>query len=561
MNKKSININLCDYELILNPMLNKGTSFTKEERKDFNLYGLLPPHVETLEEQTKRCYQAYSNKDSDIEKYIYLRALQDTSEVLFYHLLITHITEMLPIVYTPTVGSGCEQFSEIYRHPRGLFISYTNQKNIDNMLSHPRFDSVEAIVVTDGERILGLGDQGVGGMGIPIGKLSLYTACAGIHPEATLPIVLDVGTNNQALINNPMYIGWRHERIRGKEYDDFVDAFVTAVKKRFPHVLLQWEDFAQINANPILARYRNQLCTFNDDIQGTAAVATGTLLAALPLTGIDLCDHKIAVLGAGSAGCGISSLLLQAMIDAGLSEETARSRFFLVDRYGLLTEDMPNLLPFQEKFCQAKSQIQTWQCHNKNVITLEDVIHNAHPTVLIGVSGQQGAFNEAMVKEMAAHVERPVIFPLSNPTNHSEATPDDLLKWTKNKAIIGTGSPFPPVSLKGKTKRIDQTNNSYIFPGMGLGIIASKASKVTDKMFMAAAKALAACSPSIQDPHSNLLPAMENIRHVSFQIALAVAREAQASGLANISGKHSLEELIQQKMWQPEFLPYKKAKK
>ncbi len=559
MNKKTIEVKLSDYELILNPLLNKGLSFTEDERRDFKLYGLLPPHIETLQEQTNRCYQAYSNKESDIEKYIYLRSLQDTCEVLFYNLLISHITEMLPIVYTPTVGVGCEQFSELYRHPRGLFISYVNKDNIDNILSHARFDSVEAIVVTDGERILGLGDQGAGGMGIPIGKLSLYTACAGIDPGATLPIVLDVGTNNQTLINDPMYVGWRHERIRGKDYDDFVDAFVTAIKKRFPHVLLQWEDFAQINANPILERYRDQLCTFNDDIQGTAAVATGTLLAALPLTGIDLREHKIAVLGAGSAGCGISSLLLQAMVDAGLDEEEALSRFYLVDRFGLLTEGTSSLLPFQEKFCQKKQRLQGWECTNANNITLSDVIHNAHPTVLIGVSGQSGVFHEALVKEMASHVARPVIFPLSNPTDHSEATPSDLLKWTNNQAIIGTGSPFPPALLNGVTKRIDQTNNSYIFPGMGLGIIASKASRVTDRMFMAAAKALAACSPAIKNPTDNLLPAMEDIRNVSFQIALAVAKEAQAAGLSNISKEHSLEELIQQKIWQPQFLHYIKS--
>ncbi len=558
-NAQSINVTLSGHALINDPMLNKDLSFTEEEREQFHLLGLIPPEIETLEEQSERCYQAFSCKKNDIEKYIYLRALQDRSEVLFYYLLNQHISEMLPIVYTPTVGAGCQQFSEIYRRPRGIFISYPYMNKMDDIFAHSRLDQIEAIVVTDGERILGLGDQGAGGMGIPIGKLSLYTACAGIHPNTTLPILLDVGTNNQQRIHDPLYVGWRHERIQGQDYDNFIDMFVNAVKKRFPHVLLQWEDFAQQHANPILAKYRDQLCTYNDDIQGTAAVATGTLLSALPLTGISLKDHRIAVFGAGSAGCGISNLILQAMIDDGLNETEARSRFYLIDRNGLLVENTQGILPFQTKFCQSQIHIADWTSSNKNHISLLDVMNNAHPTVLIGVSGQPGTFTEDIVRSMAKYVKRPVIFPLSNPTDRSEATPQDLLIWTEGRAILGTGSPFPPIKVNGGLKRIDQTNNAYIFPGMGLGIIAAKASRVTDRMFMAAAKALAACSPVLKDSNNNLLPSFENIRDVSFQIALAVGQEAISAGLAQLPPNISLEESIQNKVWQPQFLAYKKV--
>ena len=557
--KEYLNVSLSDYALISEPLLNKNMAFSAQERLDFKLYGLLPPHIETLHEQSERTYQAFCSKNTDLEKYIYLRQLQDTCEVLFYHLLIRHLEEMLPIVYTPTVGVGCQQFSEIYRRPRGVFISYPHRDNMDHILANQRFDKVEAIVVTDGERILGLGDQGAGGMGIPIGKLALYTACAGIHPATTLPILLDTGTDNKKRIHDPLYIGWKHARIRGKEYDDFIEAFVKSVKKRFPHVLLQWEDFAQQNANPILEKYRHQLCTFNDDIQGTAAVATGTLLAALPLTGIHLSEHRIAVFGAGSAGCGISRLLLQAMIDQGVDPVKAKSQFFLVDRYGLLLEGAQGLLPFQQQFCQAHQNVANWKCANKNHISLLEVIQNAKPTVLIGVSGQPGSFHEEMVRTMAAQTKHPVIFPLSNPTDRSEATPEDLINWTNNQVIVGTGSPFPAVKRNGVLTRIDQTNNSYIFPGMGLALIAIKATQVSEKMFMAAAQALANCSPSKHKREANLLPDLKDIREISFQIALAVAQEAINSGLATLPKNTTLEAVIKSKVWEPDFLPYKKV--
>ena len=548
-----------DHALVTNPLLNKGMAFTEQERIDFNLIGLLPPHIALLEEQRERSYEAFTNKKSQIEQYIYLRDLQDSNEVLFYNLLSTYVTEMMPIVYTPVVGEGCEIFSEIYRRPRGLFIAYPYRDRIDEILANACFDDVQVIVVSDGERILGLGDQGAGGMGIPIGKLALYSACAGVHPVATLPILLDTGTNNQERIRDPLYIGWKHERIRGKAYDDFIEMFVVAVKKRFPHVLLQWEDFAQQNANPILARYRHQLLTFNDDIQGTAAIATGTLLSALHTTGTALHDHRIAVFGGGSAGCGISHLLVEAMKHDGLSEAEAYARFFLVDRGGLFVEGTTGLLPFQEKFCQKKQVITHWKCADLTHITLMDVVKNVHPTVLIGVSGQASAFGEDLVREMAAHVARPVIFPLSNPTSHSEATPADLIAWTNDHVVIGTGSPFPPVMRHDVWMRIDQTNNAYIFPGMGLGLIAVQATRVTDRMFMIAAKALAACSPSLHNLEANLLPPLSDIREISLQVALAVAKEAVATGFAPHHTDAEVEALVQAHVWQPIYLPYKKC--
>lgn len=558
--KPVIQVALTGYALVTNPLLNKGTGFSAKEREEFDLVGIIPPNQATLAIQRERSYAALYSKSSNLEKYIYLRDLQDSNETLFYSLLSKHITDLMPIVYTPTVGEGCERFSHIYRRPRGIYLSYPDRNHMDKILAHPRFNDVTAIVVSDGERILGLGDQGAGGMGIPIGKLALYTACAGIHPTHTLPILLDVGTNNPKLLQDPLYIGWQHERIRGKEYDDFIDMFVTAVKKRFPHVLLQWEDFAQQTANPILERYRDELCTFNDDIQGTAAVAAGTLLAAIRVTGKSLRDQRIAVVGAGSAGCGISKLIMEAMIEDGISEADAKNRFFLIDRFGLLHDDMPDLLPFQRPFSHPKHMTQSWQRENTNTVTLKDVMKNIHPTLLIGVSGQRGIFTEEIIREMAKHVERPIIFPLSNPTERAEATPADLMAWTNEKAIISTGSPFGPIKRNGQSVRVDQTNNCYIFPGMGLGLIATKAKRVTDKMFMVAAKALADCSPTKHNPTANLLPPIAKIRDVSYQVALAVAREAINEGLAGIAPPASLEKLIEDTMWIPEYIPYQKIK-
>jgi malate dehydrogenase (oxaloacetate-decarboxylating) len=547
---------LSGYELLNDPLLNKGTAFTEAERDAFDLHGLLPPHVATLEYQLQRRHDAFHKLGSDIQKYTFLRGLQDTNETLFYALLTRNIEEMMPIVYTPTVGLGCQQFSSIFRKPRGLFLSYPHQKHIRRILANPRFAGVEAIVVSDGERILGLGDQGAGGMGIPIGKLALYTACAGLHPSTTLPIILDVGTDSRAHLDDPQYIGWQHERVRGEDYDDFVATFVAAVRERWPHVLLHWEDFAIGNANRLLARYRDSLCTFNDDIQGTAAIAVGTLLSAINVTGTPLTEQRVAVLGAGSAGTGICALLVRAMVDAGVPEADARGRFYLVDRDGLLVEGMKGLLPFQAPFAQKREALSSWTLAAPDRIGLDDVVVNARPSVLIGTSGQPHAFHEAMVRAMAARVRRPVIFPLSNPTDRAEATPHDLMEWTEGRAVIGTGSPFPPVRRDGREFRIDQTNNAYVYPGIGLGAIAAKARRISDGMFLAAARTIAAMSPAKRDPQANLLPPLVEARPLSFHVALAVGKQAQADGLADATSDEALVAAIKAKMWEPVYADY-----
>jgi len=557
---KSIKVSVTGFDLINKPMLNKGVAFNEGERDTFRLHGILPPHIGTMDEQIERRLKGMRSFATDFERYAFLRELQDSNETLFYALLVRYIEELLPLVYTPTVGEGCQHFSEIWRKPRGLFLSYPNKQRIRDILSDPRFDPVRVIVVSDGERILGLGDQGAGGMGIPIGKLSLYTACAGIHPDLTLPILLDVGTNNSERLANPLYIGWRHERIVGAEYDAFVEEFVEAVVERWPNVLLQWEDFAGSNASRLLEKYRDRLCTFNDDIQGTAAIAAGTLLAAVNVTGVNLVDQRIAVLGAGSAGCGISNLLMRAMVDAGMDEDQARAAFYLVDRNGLIVEGMEGITPAQAPFVQQRDAIDTWVLDKPYQIGLLEVMRNAKPTVLIGVSGQAGAFTEPVIREMAKHVQRPVIFPLSNPTSRSEATPQHLIEWTDGRALIGTGSPFSPVSWNGKSIPVDQTNNSYIFPGMGLGVLGAHAHRVTDGMFMVAAKAVAAMSPTVQDRHGRLLPPVDQLREVSLAVAKAVARQALADGVADPCDDAALDKRIESFVWEPKYCRYELVK-
>ncbi|QIO98551.1 NAD-dependent malic enzyme [Bradyrhizobium symbiodeficiens] len=546
------------YELLADPQLNKGTAFSETERDAFDLHGLLPPNVSTLDEQVSRRLQALRSFETDLERYAFLRELQDTNETLFYALLVGNLEELLPIVYTPTVGAGCQQFSRLFRKPRGLFLSIPHKARIDRIFAQPRFDAVEAIVVTDGERILGLGDQGAGGMGIPIGKLALYTGCGGLHPATTLPILLDVGTDNSDCLTDPLYVGWRHERVRGQEYDDFVEAFVSAVIKRWPRVLLQWEDFAKNNATRLLERYRDRLCTFNDDVQGTAAVATGTLLAAVNVTGVPLTEQRVAVLGAGSAGCGIASLIRAAMRDAGLSESEATARFYMVDRDGLLVEGMPGLTSFQLPFVQARKAIEGWKLDHPDRIGLLDVVRNARPTVLIGVSGQAGTFSEPVVRAMAECNGRPIIFPLSNPTSRAEATPVDIEAWTEGRALIGVGSPFPPITRGGARFKVDQTNNSYIFPGVGLGALAVGASRVSDGMFMAAAKALASSSPARDNPKHNLLPPVSALREVAAKVAFAVAIQAHQEGLTADVPIDRIDQRIHAKIWTPRYVPYRR---
>src|SRR5215207_1939242 len=526
------------YDLLNSPLLNKGTGFTDAERDLFDLHGLLPPMVATLDEQAARRLQAMRQLPNDYARYVFLRGLQDTNEVLFYALLVRHLEEMLPIVYTPTVGLGCQYFSQSFRKPRGLFLSMPHKERIARILGHPRFDNVEAIVVTDGERILGLGDQGAGGMGIPIGKLSLYTGCGGLHPATTLPVVLDVGTDNPERLSDPLYIGWRHERVRGQAYDDFIEAFVSAVVKRWPHVLLQWEDFARDNATRLLERYRDRLCTFNDDVQGTAVVAAGTLLAAVNVTGVPMREQRVAVLGAGGAGTGISSLLLRAMVEDGLPEAEARRRFYLVDRDGLLVEGMPGLLSFQEPFMQPQGAVADWNLERAGAVGLADVVRNARPTVLIGVSGQPGAFPEGVIRTMAA--------------------PVDVMAWTEGRAVIGTGSPFPPLLKNGAYVRVDQTNNSYVFPGIGLAAIAVHARRISDGMLMAAARALADVSPARLNPNANLLPPVSELRDVSLRVAQAVAMQARKDGLTEQMDAGDMYQKIRDRMWTPVYRPYRR---
>ncbi len=540
------------------PLLNKGSAFTNDERNHFNLHGLLPEAVETIEEQAERAYRQYQDFKNDDDKHIYLRNIQDTNETLFYRLLEAHLSEMMPIIYTPTVGEACEHFSDIYRRARGLFISYPNREHIDDMLQNATKQNVKVIVVTDGERILGLGDQGIGGMGIPIGKLSLYTACGGISPAYTLPVVLDVGTNNPQRLNDPLYMGWRHPRISGDEYYAFVDEFIQAVKRRWPNVLLQFEDFAQKNATPLLNRYRDELCCFNDDIQGTAAVTLGSLIAASHAAGSQLRDQTVTFLGAGSAGCGIAEQIIAQMMSEGLSEIQARARIFMVDRFGLLTDKLPNLLDFQSKLVQKSDDLHHWNLHN-DAISLLDVVRNAKPTVLIGVSGQPGLFTEELIREMHSHCARPIVMPLSNPTSRVEARPEDIINWTDGAALVATGSPFPPVSYKEKLYPIAQCNNSYIFPGIGLGVLASGASRVTDGMLMAASRALAESSPLARHGEGALLPNIDDIQAVSKAISMRVGQAAQLQGVAIVTSEEALSKAIEHNYWQPQYRSYKRT--
>jgi malate dehydrogenase (oxaloacetate-decarboxylating) len=540
--------------LLLNRQeLNKGTAFTEIERSKLGLHGLLPPQVESIEEQAVRAYEAYKRKNDDLERHIYLRALQDANEVLFYRLLLDHIEEMTPIVYTPVVALACQEFSHIYRRPRGLFISYPLRGLIARLLRNRPHRDVDVIVVTDGERILGIGDQGVGGLGIPIGKLSLYTLIGGIRPERTLPVVLDVGTNNAERLHDPEYLGWRHERINGQAYFDFVDEFVQAVKRELPGTCLQWEDFATPHARPILQRYRDELLTFNDDIQGTAAVALGAILGAVKVSAKSLKEQQIVMLGAGSAGIGVADGLRAAMKGEGLSEQEARARFWVIDKDGLLLTGRKNLTAEQSVYAQPEGRVAGWPRSAGGNIGLADVIGKIEATILIGLSTVRGAFTEATVREMARKVERPIIFPLSNPTDKSEAKPDDLIRWTDGRALVATGSPFPPVSYDGRTIPIAQCNNVYIFPAVGLGVVASAARRVTDAMMLAAARALAGNSPALKDSSAPLLPPLTDIRRVAAQIAMAVGIEAQKEGLAPKLGEDKLSERVKSAQWMPAY--------
>ncbi|ENV80724.1 MULTISPECIES: NAD-dependent malic enzyme [Acinetobacter] len=556
--KHPLYIPYAGFTLLELPLLNKGSAFSQQERGQFNLHGLLPHVIETIEEQSQRSYQQFTAFNDAINKHIYLRNIQDTNETLFYRLIEDHLEEMMPIIYTPTVGEACQRFSDIYRRHRGVFVSYPDREHIDDILQNINRRNVKVIVITDGERILGLGDQGIGGMGIPIGKLSLYTACGGISPAYTLPITIDVGTNNQQLLNDPLYMGWREPRITGEEYYDFIDQVLTGIRRRWPHALIQFEDFAQKNAMPLLTKYRDKFCCFNDDIQGTAAVSVGSLIAASRAAGKQLKDQIVTFLGAGSAGCGIAEQIIAQMVAEGLSDAEARARVFMVDRFGLITENQPNLLDFQRKLAQKADVISDW-AKVEDVISLLDVVKNAKPTVLIGVSGQPGLFTQEVIEALNANCERPIVMPLSNPTSRVEAVPSDIIQWTNGQALIATGSPFTPVNYQGRLYHIAQCNNSYIFPGIGLGVIASGAKRVTENMLMASSNALADCSPLLKNAEADLLPPIADIQNVSRVIALKVAQAAIADGVAVPLTDEQIQSNIEKEFWQPEYRTYKRV--
>jgi len=543
--------------LLETPLLNKGSAFDEEERINFNLAGLLPPRYETIDEQVARAYRQYSCFHNNINKHIYLRAIHDNNETLFFKLVQSHLAEMMPIIYTPTVGDACEQFSDIYRSSRGLFIAYEDRYQIDDILRNATKNKVKVIVVTDGERILGLGDQGIGGMGIPIGKLSLYTACGGISPAYTLPVMLDVGTNNQKLLDDPMYMGARHKRIGQAEYDEFLDLFITAIKRRWPHVMLQFEDFAQANAMPLLNRYRDKICCFNDDIQGTASVTVGSLLAACRSLGVKLSQLKVTFVGAGSAGCGIAEQIITQMVSEGISPLQARSQVFMVDRFGLLTQGMAGLRDFQQKLVQSKIALESWQTEGEYASLLE-VMHGGKPDILIGVSGQTGLFSEDVIKAMKQHCSMPIIFPLSNPSRQVEATPNQVINWTQGQVIMATGSPFDAVEYQGKSFPIAQCNNSYIFPGIGLGVVAANINRITDKMLQVASETLAAASPLANTGAGELLPPLTGIAQLSKDIAFAIAKVAIDEKLALALSDEALKAKIERNFWQAEYRQYRR---
>jgi len=541
---------------ILNiPLLNKGTAFTQDERDELGLNGLIPTKISTIEDQIERSYLNFSQKRTPLEKYEALMGIMSRNELLFYQFVSRYASEMLPILYTPTVGEAAMKYSRIYFHQRGLYLSYQLQDKMDEMIGNFYQDQIDVIVVTDGERILGLGDQGIGGMTIPIGKLSLYTLFGGIHPARTLPIMLDVGTNNQDLLDDKLYLGWNHPRITGPAYDEFIERFVCAIKKRYPKVLLQWEDFGKGNARRVLDKYRDQVLSFNDDIQGTAAVTLGAILSALKITSQKLSGQRIAILGGGSAGTGIADTLVNQMVEEGLSEEEACRQIYLVDSDGLIHFSTNEVTDPQKAYVQPQSALKDWKISGDH-ISLLDVVSNAHPSILIGVCAQGGAFTQLIIEEMARYTERPIIFPLSNPTSKAECTPQEAIEWTKGKAIIATGSPFPPVQFEDKIYHITQCNNVYIFPGLGLGAIACCAEAVTDGMFLTAAKTLADFSREGGDLSASLLPTIDEVRPISYKIAYNVAKRACEDGVSKMSPSE-IKESIEAHVWSPQYPRYK----
>ena len=533
-------------DLLHDPALNKGTAFTKEERDALGLRGLLPPHVHTQEEQVLRVMENFHRKPNNLEKYVHMAALQGRNETLFYRVVLDYIEEMMPIIYTPTVGQACQEYGHIFRRPRGMFISAADQGQMVEVLRNWPNQDVRIIVVTDGERILGLGDLGANGMGIPVGKLGLYTACAGVHPSQCLPVTLDVGTENEGLLNDPLYIGARQRRLRGEAFDEFMDEFMIAVQEVFPQALVQFEDFANVNAFRLLEKYRQRQCTFNDDIQGTGAVALAGLYSALRIRGGALSEQTVLFLGAGEAAIGIANLIVAAMVSEGLSEEEARNRCWLIDSRGLVVKGRAGLATHKLPYAHDHEPLPD----------LLAAIEALHPTAIIGVSGQFGAFSQPVLAAMARLNERPIIFALSNPTSKAECTAEQAYTWTEGRAIFASGSPFPPVTLSEKTFVPGQGNNAYIFPGVGLGAIVSGASHVTDEMFFAAASALAH-QVEVADLERGLIyPPLNEIREVSAAIAVAVAEVAYQRGLATQPKPDDLGAHIEAQMYVPRYRSY-----
>ncbi|MEC2944428.1 oxaloacetate-decarboxylating malate dehydrogenase [Bacillus cereus] len=548
-------------EVLSTPLLNKGVAFTQNEREELGLKGLLPPAVLTLEEQARRAYEQFSSQPDDLLKNVYLTALHDRNEVLFYRILTDHLREMLPIVYTPTVGVAIQRYSHEYRKPRGVYLSINDPSGIEEAFTNigATAENIDLVVVTDGEGILGIGDWGVGGINIAIGKLAVYTAAVGIDPSRVLPVILDVGTNREELLNNPFYIGNRHPRITGEAYDEFIDTFVQAVNKQFPKALLHWEDFSSRNARKILDKYRHDVCTFNDDIQGTGAVSLAAVLSAVKASGVPLSEHRVVVFGAGTAGIGIADQVRDAMVRVGVSEEESYKRFWCIDRNGLVTDNMEDLLDFQIPYARKEAEVSEWK--ENDVIGLAEVVKHVKPTILIGTSTVAGAFKEEIIKEMASHVERPIILPMSNPTPLAEAKPADLIEWTEGRALVATGSPFEPVTYNGVTYVIGQSNNALIFPGLGLGTIVVRASVMTDGMFAAAAEAVASMVDTSQ-PGAPILPEVEELRNISEMVAIEVAKVAVAEGVARVNlSDNDIKMAVKEAMWKPEYRQIKAIEK
>lgn len=544
-------------QLLNEPILNKGSAFTLEERSELKLMGLLPDGVSTIEGQVERALENYNRKPDELEKYIFLLGLLNRNETLFYRLLQENLNEMVPIIYTPTVGTACQKLSHILRRPRGVYISSSNIPRIDDIFQNLPRPDVRLIVVTDGERILGLGDLGVDGMGIPVGKISLYVAAGGLHPSLCLPVCLDVGTNNENLLKDPLYLGQRHNRLEGDDYYDFIERFVIGIKRNFPSVLLQWEDFAKHKAFALLNRYQERLLSFNDDIQGTGATACAALLSAMKIKKEPFKDQVFVIAGMGQAGSGIADCLRTIMMEEGLSNKEACLRIYAVEQTGLLMEDTPNLENQQKSYAKPRSVVAAWKLDNPATISLADVIRNSKVTVLIGVTAKRGLFTASLLKQMTANTDIPVILALSNPTSKTECTPEEALQATNGRALIATGSPFSPVVRDGREIYISQCNNMYIFPGVGLGSLVAQAAKVTDKMFICAAKALSNMLKTEELKNGMLLPKMSNIRQVSFEVATAVAKEARDSGIGRQLSDDHLMALVDKAQWKPRYYPYR----